>query len=145
MKHQKLSEAVEGTIKDSKYVPTSDKDLVEICYPAIIQSGGSYNLKFSAQSDKNNLHFGTIICALGFRFKNYCSNIVRTLLVDPTEKIQENYKYLLSLEEELINSLKDGKFTRGDSSPSMGLSRNWQDRTKKFAWINLEMFSLKNC
>ena len=48
MKHQKLSEAVEGTIKDSKYVATNEKDLVEICYPAIIQSGGNYNLKFSA-------------------------------------------------------------------------------------------------
>lgn len=48
VKHQKLSEAVEGTIKDSKYVATNEKDLVEICYPAIIQSGGNYNLKFSA-------------------------------------------------------------------------------------------------
>lgn len=90
---------------------TNEKDLVEICYPAIIQSGGNYNLKFSAQSDKNNLHYGTIICALGFRYKAYCSNIVRTMLVDPTEKIQENYKYLLTLEEELINSLKDGSNT----------------------------------
>lgn len=60
------------------------------------------------KSDKNNLHFGTIICALGFRYKNYCSNIVRTMLVDPPDKMQENYKYLLTLEEEIINSLKEG-------------------------------------
>jgi nucleosome binding factor SPN SPT16 subunit len=108
VKHIKLSEGVEQTIKDSKYVPTNEKDLVEICYPAIIQSGGNYNLKFSATSDKNNLHFGTIVCALGFRYKNYCSNIVRTLMVQPTEKMQENYKYLLTLEEELISSLREG-------------------------------------
>lgn len=108
MKHSKIAEQVEGVINDSKYVAQNDKQLVEICYPAIIQSGGNYNLKFSATSDKNNLHFGTIISALGFRYKNYCSNIVRTLMVEPTEKMQENYKFLLKLEEELIDQLRDG-------------------------------------
>lgn len=108
VKHSKLSEGVEQAINDSKYVSTNDKQAVEICYPAIVQSGGNYSLKFSATSDKNNLHFGTIICALGFRYKNYCSNIVRTMMVDPTDKMQENYKYLLTLEEELINQFKEG-------------------------------------
>jgi nucleosome binding factor SPN SPT16 subunit len=108
VKHSKLSEGVEQAINDAKYLSGEDKDLVEVCYPAIIQSGGNFNLKFSAASDKNNLHYGCIVCALGFRYKNYCSNIVRTLMVDPTEKMQDNYKYLLSLEEELIASLKDG-------------------------------------
>ena len=45
---------------------------------------------------------------MGFRYKNYCSNIVRTMMVEPTEKLQENYKFLLSLEEELIALMKDG-------------------------------------
>ena len=54
------------------------------------------------------MHFGTIISALGFRYKNYCSNIVRTLMVEPSEKMQENYKFLLKLEEELIDQLRDG-------------------------------------
>lgn len=108
VKHSKLSEGVEEAINDPKFVSANDKQLVEICYPAIIQSGGNYNLKFSASSDKNNLHFGTIICALGFRYKNYCSNIVRTIMVDPTEKMQENYKYLLTLEDYLIELLKEG-------------------------------------
>lgn len=39
-------------------------------------------------SDKNNLHFGAIVCSLGARYKSYCANIVRTLLVDPTDAIQ---------------------------------------------------------
>ena len=108
VKHSKLSESVEQAVNDSKFVSTGDKQLIEICYPAIIQSGGNYNLKFSATSDKNNLHFGTVICALGYRYKNYCSNIVRTLMVEPTEKMQENYKYLLVLEEEIINLMQDG-------------------------------------
>lgn len=109
VRHSKLSEQVEQSVADSKYITSNDKQLIEICYPAIIQSGGHYNLKFSAQSDKNNLQFfGTIICMLGYRYKNYCSNIVRTLMVEPTEKMQENYKYLLTLEETLIDELKDG-------------------------------------
>ncbi len=48
VKHSKLSEIVEAAINDPKFVPTNDKQLVEICYPAIIQSGGNYSLKFSA-------------------------------------------------------------------------------------------------
>lgn len=59
-------------------------------------------------SDKNNLHFGTIICALGVRYKYYCANIVRTMLVEPSEKIQDTYKYLLTLEDELVNNLYEG-------------------------------------
>jgi nucleosome binding factor SPN SPT16 subunit len=108
VRHAKLSEGVEQAINDTRFVPGEDKELVEVCYPAIIQSGGNFNLKFSAASDKNNLHFGCIVCALGFRYKNYCANIVRTMLVDPTEKMQENYKFLVTLEEELIASLRDG-------------------------------------
>ena len=30
------------------------------------------------------------------------------MLVDPSEKVQDVYKYLLSLEEEIINQLYDG-------------------------------------
>ena len=56
VKHAKLSEGVEQAINDSKYVAPSDKQLVEICYPAIIQSGGNYNLKFSASRFLSNLN-----------------------------------------------------------------------------------------
>lgn len=43
-------------------------------------------------SDKNILHFGVIICCLGTRYKSYCSNLIRTILVNPTEEIRV-YKY----------------------------------------------------
>ena len=58
---------------------------VEICYSPIIQSGGNYQLRFSTVSDDERLHFGTIICCLGVRYKSYCSNIVRTMFVEPTQ------------------------------------------------------------
>lgn len=70
-----------------------DTSQLDMCYPAIIQSGGNYNLKFSVVSDKNILHFGAIVCSLGARYKSYCSNIVRTLLVNPTDAIQVSCRH----------------------------------------------------
>lgn len=108
VKHAKLAEGVETAITDKKYVTGVDTSQLDMCYPAIIQSGGNYNLKFSVVSDKNVLHFGAIVCSLGARYKSYCSNIVRTLLVNPTDAIQENYNFLVALEEELLKVLTDG-------------------------------------
>ncbi|KAL9700526.1 hypothetical protein quinque_003967 [Culex quinquefasciatus] len=109
VKHVKLSEGVEQALTDKKYVSGVDVNQLDMCYPAIIQSGGNYSLKFSAFSDKNYLHFGSIICALGARYKSYCSNIVRTLLVNPTDTIQKHYTFLLNLEEELLKVMVPGK------------------------------------
>lgn len=108
VKHSKLAEGVESAIADKKYVSGVDVTQVDMCYPAIIQSGGNYSLKFSAVSDKNNLHFGSIICCLGTRYKSYCSNLVRTLLVNPSEEVQNNYNFLLNLEEEVLKKLQAG-------------------------------------
>lgn len=108
VKHNKLAEGVESAIQDKKYVSGVDVNQVDMCYPAIIQSGGNYNLKFSAVSDKNTLHFGAIICSLGARYKSYCSNIVRTLLVNPTDEMQANYNFLVQLEEEVLKKLQQG-------------------------------------
>lgn len=89
VKHSKLAEGVDTAITNKKYVTGVDITQVDMCYPAIIQSGGNYSLKFSAVSDKNTtLHFGVIVCSLGARYKSYCSNIVRTLLVNPTKIIE---------------------------------------------------------
>ncbi|XP_015927394.1 FACT complex subunit SPT16 [Parasteatoda tepidariorum] len=108
VKHMKLTEGVEQAVNDKKYVTGVDMQQVDLCYPAIIQSGGNYNLKFSVSSDKNNLHFGAITCALGARYKSYCSNIVRTLLVNPTKEQEELYNFLLLLQETVLSKLQHG-------------------------------------
>lgn len=108
VKHSKLAEGVDTAISDKKYVQNVDVTQVDMCYPAIIQSGGNYSLKFSVVSDKNILHFGVIVCSLGARYKSYCSNIVRTILVNPTKSIEENYNFLLQLEEEILKKLTAG-------------------------------------
>ncbi|XP_071785317.1 FACT complex subunit SPT16-like [Asterias amurensis] len=108
VRHIKLADSIEAALEDKKMLGNTDPSQVEGCYPPIIQSGGNYNLKFSVVSDENKLHFGSITCSLGVRYKSYCSNVVRTLLVDPTKEQQENYNFLLSVEEKVISHLKHG-------------------------------------
>ena len=62
----------------------------------------------SIYSDKNQLHFGVIVCMLGTRYKSYCSNISRTLMVDPTDEMQKNYEFLLETESVIISKLQHG-------------------------------------
>jgi nucleosome binding factor SPN SPT16 subunit len=109
VKHAKLAEGVEQALSDKKYVSGVDLSQLDMCYPPIIQSGGNYSLKFSAVSDKNHLHFGAIVCSLGVRYKSYCSNIIRTLLVNPSETLQEQYNFLVNLEEEMLKFLIPGQ------------------------------------
>lgn len=109
VKHTKLAEGVETALTDKKYVSGVDVSQLDVCYPAIIQSGGHYSLKYNALSDKNYLHFGAIVCSLGARYKSYCSNLGRTLLVNPSEVVQENYTFLLNLQEELLKHLVPSK------------------------------------
>lgn len=59
------------------------------------------------------MHFGAITCAMGIRYKSYCSNLVRTLMVDPPQDMQDNYSFLLQVEEELLKELQHGE-GRGD-------------------------------
>ncbi|CAF0785468.1 unnamed protein product [Adineta steineri] len=108
IKHSKLSDGVEAALSDEKFVAKADFNHVEMCYPAIIQSGGNYNLKFSASNDKNLLHYGgsSIICAFGTRYRSYCSNLVRTLLVNPSDEMKNTYKFLMDCEELIIQNLK---------------------------------------
>ncbi|XP_059806782.1 FACT complex subunit SPT16 [Hypanus sabinus] len=108
VRHSKLAESVEKAIEEKKYLAGADPSTVEMCYPPIIQSGGNYNLKFSVVSDKNHMHFGAITCAMGIRYKSYCSNIVRTLMVDPPQEMQDNYNFLLEVEDELLKEMKNG-------------------------------------
>ncbi|CAL8326298.1 unnamed protein product [Lota lota] len=108
VRHSKLAESVEKAIEEKKFLGGADPSTVEMCYPPIIQSGGNYSLKFSVVSDKNHMHFGAITCAMGIRYKSYCSNLVRTLMVDPPQEMQDNYNFLLQVEEELLKELKHG-------------------------------------
>jgi nucleosome binding factor SPN SPT16 subunit len=86
---------------------------VEICYSPVVQSGGKYDIRVSAESNTDNLSPDVIICSLGARYKSYCANMSRTFLVDAPPVIEQTYATLLSmynvcLEAMLVgNELKD--------------------------------------
>jgi len=108
VKHSKVSDLIENSLESKARVKGADTNYVETCYPPIIQSGGIYNLKFSLVSNNNHLHFGCIICMFGVRYRSYCSNIVRTIMVNPTDEMQTYYTYLLELEEIIFQQLVPG-------------------------------------
>jgi nucleosome binding factor SPN SPT16 subunit len=72
-------------------------------------------------NNDNPLHFGTILCSLGAKFKYYCPNVARTYLIDPSKVLtlriflsiplqeqEECYKLLLEVELLLLKNLKPG-------------------------------------
>ncbi|KAI0223979.1 FACT complex subunit spt16 [Massospora cicadina] len=110
--HAKLADKTEDLIYNEKKrerakLPSDmDYDFLDWSYTPIIQSGGIYDLKPSAASDDRELTSGVIICTLGVRYKNYCSNIGRTLLIDVTPAQERNYAFLLELQRHVLTKLK---------------------------------------
>ncbi|KAJ3333758.1 FACT complex subunit spt16 [Blyttiomyces sp. JEL0837] len=83
-------------------------DASEWCYPPIIQSGGAYDLRPSANCDGKSLHDGTILCSLGVRYRSYCSNLSRTFMINPEKVKEKNYDFLLKLQAYVFSQITDG-------------------------------------
>lgn len=107
--HETLAAEIEAILEDPNKiklnVPQND---VSSCYFPIIQSGGTYDLKVSAQSTSDTLNPDIITVSLGARYKMYCSNIARTFLVDPPKKVSETYEALLEVQEACMVAMKPG-------------------------------------
>ncbi|EMG47024.1 CDC68 FACT complex subunit SPT16 [Candida maltosa Xu316] len=118
-----LSDQIEDKIETTKWylknklgkellqsVKDFNSEYLEFCYTPIIQSGGDYDLKPSALSnDKKLVGDGVILASIGLRYKAYCANVARTFLIDPTKQMEENYDFLIKLQDHITkNLLKDG-------------------------------------
>jgi nucleosome binding factor SPN SPT16 subunit len=44
------------------------KEMVDIAYPPLIESGGQYTLKLSGLSTDSNMDYGVIVCQAGARY-----------------------------------------------------------------------------
>lgn len=114
--HETFTEVIEKSLEEnnrSKLKLPSDMtfDLLDFCYPPIVQSGGKFDLKPSAMSNEDELHAGVVICCIGLKYKGYCVNLGRTFLIDPEKSSgkEKNYRFLLELQEHIFTSLiKDG-------------------------------------
>lgn len=119
--HEKLAARVEDHLEDKAFwkkvrgLDSVDIGLADWCYTPIIQSGGTYDLRTSAQSNGNRLEgaegSGVILASMGLKYKSYCSNIGRTWLVDPHKSQQKYYTFLLELQVEIAD-----KYLRAGSS-----------------------------
>ena len=113
MTHAKLSEMTEDAIIDTSRLglkfPPED---VDICYPPIFQSGGEYDLKYSAESKATKLHYApapaVVHMSVGARYTQYCANVGRTYMVDPTAEQEAVYAAVLAAQEAGIAALVDG-------------------------------------
>lgn len=142
--HKDLADKIDQKIDDAKFFQTLksklpadfDSSQLDWIYGPVVQSGGQYDLKLTAQSDTNPLHAGTIIAGLGLRYKSYCSMIARTYLVDPNDSQESNYKLLLSIHEAVLKDARDGVVVKDLYHKAIGIIK-----TKK---PELEKHFLKN-
>eukprot|EP00658_Telonema_sp_P-2_P038688 TRINITY_DN27707_c0_g1_i1.p1 TRINITY_DN27707_c0_g1~~TRINITY_DN27707_c0_g1_i1.p1 ORF type:complete len:906 (+),score=344.45 TRINITY_DN27707_c0_g1_i1:113-2719(+) len=111
IKHSKLASLVEEDIfrPEKIKIKTLKTDHIDICYQPIIQSGGVYDLKPSAESNDELLNEGVVTCSIGVRYRSYCSNIARTFFIDPSKDMQKTYEVLLGAQQACIDTCLPGK------------------------------------
>jgi nucleosome binding factor SPN SPT16 subunit len=107
--HQTLVDQVAHLFENPEKISSKlNPDVVDSCYPPVVQSGGEYDLSWAPQSSSGEIHAGTIILGLAARYKSYCSMIARTYLIDPTTAMQSNYTFLLTLYQKALDLLHPG-------------------------------------
>jgi nucleosome binding factor SPN SPT16 subunit len=108
--HEALASDMESIIEDPSKIKLKvpDED-VESCYFPIIQSGGNFDIKVSAQSSSDNVSYDIIMASLGARYKSYCSNVARTFLIDPPKFVSDTYETLVALQNACIEAFVPGR------------------------------------
>ncbi|KAA6409676.1 MAG: FACT complex subunit spt16 [Lasallia pustulata] len=139
--HKQLAETIDQKIDDTKFFQglktklPADFDATQLdwTYGPIIQSGGNYDLKLTAQPDNNNLHAGTIIAGMGLRYKSYCSIVARTYLVDPNKSQESNYKLLLDVHQAVLKDAREGVAVKDLYNKALGIIKTKKpDMEKQF-------------
>ncbi|KAI9190105.1 FACT complex subunit spt16 [Blastocladiella emersonii ATCC 22665] len=119
-----LTDKINQHAKRLKFPADADLPSVDWCYLPVVQSGGEYDLRPSAQSNTKTLHAGTILCTLGVRYRSYCSNIARTMLINPTKAQDKNYEFLLELYGFVLSILRPGAKCKEIYNKAVGYVKN---------------------
>lgn len=107
--HAKLADRLEAVILEpSKIDVRLKKEMVDIAYPPIFESGGEYSLKISGISSDKPMDYNVIVCQAGARYGSYCSNIGRTYFVNPTKEKELKYNIALEAHKAAIQALTEG-------------------------------------
>lgn len=136
--HRALSDRLSKKIDDTKFfkkvskLPSDfDNQQLDWAYGPIVQSGGQYDLKLSAQPTDDNLHSGCIIAGLGFRYKTYCSILARTYLIDPSKSQTANYKILLAAHDAALKETKEGSLPKDVYNKALGVIKSKKPELEK--------------
>ena len=126
--HRALCDKMSKKIDDTKFfskvskLPNDfDNQQLDWAYGPLVQSGGQYDLKISAQATDDTLHSGCIMAGVGFRYKTYCSMVARTYLIDPSKSQTSNYKLLLAAHDAALKEIKEGVLPKDVYNKSLGV------------------------
>ena len=107
--HAKLADYLESVLLNpSKIDVRLKKEMVDIAYPPLFESGGEYTLKISGASSSKAMDYGVIVCQAGARYASYCSNIGRTYFVNPTKEKESKYAIAFEAHSAAVKALVEG-------------------------------------
>ena len=105
--HEALAKKVEEKIDDPGFFKVKEHklgsdfsaDFLDWASGPSIQSGGKYDIKVpgDAENDKNTLHAGVVIAALGLRYKNWASVVGRSYMINPNKVGEAFYNFDIPL------------------------------------------------
>jgi nucleosome binding factor SPN SPT16 subunit len=143
VKHSVLANRIDNKLDDKKFwkdvqlpsnqkmPPDFDATQLDWTHGPIIQSGGKFDLKLTAQVDDENLHAGVILAIMGLRYKSYCSMIARTYLVDPNKSQESNYKLLLTVHALVLKETRDGAVLKDIYNKALNLVKSKKPELEK--------------
>lgn len=82
---------------------------VESCYSPVVQSGAKWSLKASAIANDEIFAPGPVVGWLGVKYHDYCANVGRTYIIEPTSQHEADYKFLLEVQAFLLKAMTAGK------------------------------------
>ncbi len=136
--HKVLADKVDAKIDEPKFfaklpkLPADfDTSQLDWAYGPVVQSGGKYDLRLTAQSNEYNLHAGIIISGFGLRYRTYCSILARTYLVDPNKSQESNYKLLLSIHEAVLHEIREGVAVKDVYSKGLSVLKSKKPELEK--------------
>mmetsp|Transcript_57982 Transcript_57982/g.132737 ORF Transcript_57982/g.132737 Transcript_57982/m.132737 type:complete len:1096 (-) Transcript_57982:241-3528(-) len=110
----KLSDTIESSILKLAKEQKMDEQDIEAIIPPCVQSGGSYDLKYSAATTEKPLHLpapgvpAVHIASLSVRHRFCTCTLSRTLIFNGRKEQKDNYVLLFDAFEEVLSKIKAG-------------------------------------
>ncbi len=83
------------------------KNGAEVAFDTIVASGKRSALPHGVASDKK-IDDGPVTFDIGAKYQNYCSDITRTILINPSEEMEEIYEVVLEAQKESVKQAEPG-------------------------------------